>query len=126
MSAVNSIGRRGAVFLALLSACSGSTASLCDSAELKLTCTHSNGQCVEFSGLSTRDEEANASGCDPSGTPCPTAGRLGTCNIPPTGARTGVSCSPNAVINIRYFAPFTQADAQAACQNVPGATWTPN
>jgi hypothetical protein len=131
MRAAKSIGRRAAVFLALggatvLSACGGSSANLCDAAQLKLTCQHPNGQCVEFSGLSTSDEQSNASGCDTSGTPCPTAGRLGTCNIPPSGARTGVICSPNAVISIRYFAPFAQADAQSACQGVPGAIWTPN
>jgi len=69
-----------AVWLALvLSGCGSAAASLCDSAQLKLTCQHPNGQCVEFSGLSTSDQQANASGCDTSGTPCPTAGRLGTC-----------------------------------------------
>jgi hypothetical protein len=114
--------------LLLAHACggSGSTADLCDSAQLKVTCTHSNGQCVEFTGLSTSDEQANASGCDTTGTPCPTAGRLGTCNIPPSTPRSGVKCSPSAVINIRYFAPFAQADAQSLCQGIAGATWTPN
>ena len=107
-------------------ACGGSSSNLCDAAQLKATCRHPNGQCVEFSGLSTADEQANANGCDTSGTPCPTAGRLGTCNIPPSGARTGVSCSPKAVINIRYFAPFEQSQANLLCQGVPGATWTPN
>ena len=115
------------LLLATLSAaCSSQPLNLCDSAQLKLTCQHSNGQSVEFSGLSTSDQQANATGCDTAGAPCPAAGRLGTCNIPPNGARTGVTCSPNAVINIRYFAPFSQSAAQAACQNVPGTTWTPN
>ena len=110
----------------LSAACGGSSPNLCDSAQLKLTCQHSNGQCVEFSGLSTSDQQANATGCDATGAPCPTAGCLGTCEIPPTGANTGVTCSPNAVINVRYFAPFRQSDAQMACQGVPGAIWTPN
>ena len=100
MRAAKSIVWCGAICLVLVGmtvqpACGGTTgpaASLCDSAQLKLTFRHSNGQCVEFSGLSTSDEQANASGCDTSGTPCPTAGRLGTCNIPPSGARTGVTC----------------------------------
>jgi hypothetical protein len=134
MRAAKSIGWRGTVLLVLagatlLYACGGSSSSsanLCDSAQLKVTCHHPNGQCVEFSGLSTKDEQANASGCDTSGTPCPTAGRLGTCNIPPSGPGTGVACSPAAVINIRYFAPFAEADAQALCNGVSGAVWTPN
>lgn len=116
------------VLATLSAACAGSPPpqSLCDAAQLKLTCQHSNGQCVEFSGLSTSDWQANASGCDAAGAPCPTAGRLGTCTIPPMGARTGVTCSPQAVINIRYFAPFARSDAQTACQGVAGATWTPD
>ena len=116
------------VFLVVfLVACGGrSSPSTCDSAQYKVTCHNSNGQCVEFSGLSTSDWRANAAGCDTAGMPCPTAARLGTCNIPPTGARTNVNCSPNALINIRYFPPFAQNEAQRACQDVPGATWTPN
>ncbi len=120
------------VFLVVfLVACGGSSSptpapSTCDSAQFKVTCHNSNGQCVEFSGLSTSDLRANAAGCDTAGTPCATTGRLGTCNIPPTGARTNVHCSPNASINIRYFPPFSQNEAQTACQDVTGATWTPN
>lgn len=122
---------RLALLAFLVAACGGSAANLCDNLQLSLTCQYSNGQCVELTGLSTADQSSSQAGCHSRGGTqltglCPTSGRLGTCNIPPTGANTGVSCSPQAVINIRYFAPFQQADAATACHGVVGATWTPN
>lgn len=116
----------------LVSACAGSAPqNLCDSAQLTFTCSYTNGQCVEFTGLSTADRGSASGGCSSrSGTAlagaCPTGGRLGTCTIPPTGAHTDVSCSPNGHIDIRYFAPYAQSDAKTACTGVTGAVWTPN
>jgi hypothetical protein len=121
--------------LAMLFACSGAAppaADPCDSAQLPFACNlHSNGACREFTGLSTADRNWTQSVCERVGgtaliAACATASRLGTCNMPPTGANTWVSCSPHAQILTRYFAPYTQADAQTECNDVPGATWTPN
>jgi hypothetical protein len=126
MQRARSIGWWAALSVVLGGSACGGSGNLCDSAQLKTTCRFPNGQCVEFSGLSTADEQANANGCDTTGAPCPTAGRLGTCNLPPSTPRSGVSCSPHAVILIRYFSPFAQADAQSLCQGVAGAVWTPN
>jgi hypothetical protein len=111
---------------AVLCACGGSP---CDHASLSGVCTNPNGQCVEFSGLTTQDEASSQSFCVEHqgqwGTAlCPTANRLGTCQL--TGAQaTAVNCSPSAVVNIRYFSPFDAADAQRLCLGVPGV-WTPH
>jgi hypothetical protein len=101
----------------------------CDSAQLSLNCAYRQGQCVDFSGLSTADHSSAASGCDKRfGTEismlCPTASRLGTCVIPASDPMSDVTCSPQAVISIRYYPPFTAMSAQTACAVVSGAVWT--
>ncbi len=112
----------------LIAACSGSPSNPCDSAQLSLACSYMTGECVEFTGLSTEDHYTTQAGCRArSGTEltgsCPTAGRLGTCIIPPTGS---VTCSPSGHVAIRFFAPFTQAGAKTACDGIAGSTWTAN
>lgn len=113
--------------LLFLAACGG---SLCDGAQNAVTCQNPNGQCVEFTGLSTSDQRSvtfqctNNRGATISGA-CPTGGRLGTCVIPPSTPNSGVTCSPHGNIAIRYFAPFEAGNAQTLCTGVGGA-WTPN
>src|SRR5215470_20084063 len=97
--------------VAWLLSCGGSS-NLCDSAQSSQTCTYSNGQCVRFTGLSTADlhsvrQFCTSNSATQSDSACPTANRLGTCTIPPTGPGTGVTCSPQATIVISYFAPYT-------------------
>jgi len=45
--------------------------------------------------------------------------------IPTSTPNSGVSCSPQGKITIRYFAPFDAGNAQSLCAGV-GGTWTPN
>ena len=117
--------------MTLLAGCGGTAAATCDSAQLSTTCKQENGQCVEFSGLSSADNKSVSTNCTVthgvviSGL-CDTANRVGTCVIPAEGRNTGVTCSPNGHIAIRFFSPFSAADAQTQCQAVAGATWTPN
>ena len=118
------------LLLVALAAC-GQGTNPCDSAQLSFTCSYTNGQCVEFTGLSTADRDSNQTDCATRhGTAlngvCTTTGRLGTCVIPANGQNTGVTCSPSAHISIRYFAPETQSGAQAECTNVVNSVWTPN
>ena len=115
--------------LALLVGACGSSKNLCDTAQLSYTCGYHNGQCVEFTGLSTADLDSIQAFCaQHNGNvitgPCPTAGREGTCDDPPGDPNSGVTCSPHAVIEIRYFPPFDAANAQSLCNNIHG-TWTP-
>jgi hypothetical protein len=117
--------------LLFAAAACGSSHGNCDSALLPVTCRNPNGQCVEFTALSTHDSQSAQAGCVSRGGAtiagsCPTSGRLGSCTIPPDGPGTDVTCSPHATITIRYFAPFTAGDAQSACAGVSGAVWTPN
>jgi hypothetical protein len=112
-----------------LAACGGAP-NLCDTAQLSVICKNPNGQCVEFTGISTHDSNAAESQCNFNrGTethePCATAGRVGTCVIPNDTPNSSVTCSPNGHIAIRYFAPFSAASAQSLCNGVSGV-WTPN
>jgi hypothetical protein len=121
---------RGLASVILLAACGGAP-NLCNTAQLSFTCRNNNGQCVEFTGLSTHDSNSAESQCNFNrGTQlqgsCPTDARLGTCVIPNDTPNSGVTCSPNGQIAIRYFAPYTATSAQSACNTVPGAVWTPN
>jgi hypothetical protein len=126
--------RRVSLLLVLLAAACGGHNSGCDSANLSATCQIvSVGQCVEYSGLATVDASDVQSFCTThSGdwstavTSCTTAGRLGSCKIPAEGPNTEISCSPNAIVDIRYFSPYTAQSAQDACDGVSGAVWTPN
>ncbi len=118
------------VGLVLAAACGSGGDSDCDGAQLAVSCTNPNGQCVDFTGLSTADQSSAGAGCTrrggtPLGGSCPTASRLGTCTIPPTGANTDVTCSPHAQIQIRYFDPYTAASAQATCTGGYGAVRAP-
>src|SRR5262245_54694184 len=115
-------------------ACNGATVPTCDPAPGTLTGTCTNGavgQCVDFAGLGTSDAESVQNACENrNGTwgdaLCPSAGRVGTCTIPATDPNTDVFCSPNATIQLRYYAPhYDLAKAQAACAGAPGTTFTP-
>jgi hypothetical protein len=122
---------RHALLCTLVLCACGSDKLPYDNASLTLTCQYRQGQCVDFSGLSTADHASASTGCAHRfGTElsmlCPTASRLGTCTIPPTGPDTDVTCSAQAVIAIRYYAPFTADSAQSACSAVTGAVWTPD
>jgi hypothetical protein len=115
------------------SACgSGSTQAACDSANLAGMCNvGSLGQCSDFTGLSTSDRNSVQAFCtanrgDWEAATCATSGRLGTCTIPAEGPNTRITCSPNATVNIRYFAPYTADQAKGLCDGVTGSHWTPN
>jgi hypothetical protein len=122
------------ILAASLAACGGGSSpapSLCDLAQLSYTCGNPNGQCVEFTGLSTADRNSVQSGCTSHGGTavagaCTTSGRIGTCVIPTTTPNSGVTCSPSGHIAIRYFAPFTADQAKGLCDGVSGSNWTPN
>lgn len=113
----------------------GSTqVQVCDPAPASLTgtCTvQSAGQCVDFSGLGSSDHDSLIAYCGQLGgqwgtSPCPTAGRVGTCQTPPLGPRTGISCSGTAIILERYYPPnYTAATAQSICGTVTGSIFTP-
>lgn len=107
---------------------------VCDPAPAALTgtCTiQAAGQCVDFSGLGSSDRDALVAYCTQLGgrwgdVACPTAGRVGTCQTPPLGPRTGISCSTTAVILERYYPPnYTTASAQSVCATVSGSAFTP-
>jgi len=88
-------------------------------------------QCVDFSGLGSSDHDSLIAYCAQLGgqwgnSPCPAAGRVGTCQTPPLGPRTGISCSGTAIILERYYPPnYTAASAQSICGTVSGAIFTP-
>jgi hypothetical protein len=107
---------------------------VCDPAPGNLTgtCTvQSAGQCVDFSGLGTSDRDALITDCASLGgqwgtAPCPTANRVGTCQTPPLGPRTGISCSTTGIILERYYPPsYSTTSAQSICATVSGSTFTP-
>jgi hypothetical protein len=107
---------------------------VCDPAPASLTgtCTvQSAGQCVDFSGLGASDRDALVTYCASLGgqwgtAPCPTANRVGTCQTPPLGPRTGISCSTTATILERYYPPsYSTSSAQSICEIVSGSTFTP-
>lgn len=107
---------------------------VCDPAPASLTgmcAIHAAGQCVDFSGLGSSDRDSLVAYCNQLGgrwgdTACPTAGRVGTCQTPPLGPRTGISCSTTAVILERYYPPnYTTASAQSICATVSGSVFTP-
>jgi hypothetical protein len=120
--------------LLALAASSGCRTARCDASGATIaSCDISSaGQCVDFSGLRKTDETTQSELCTSYGgtwgsTPCPTAGRLGSCSLPPAqAAGGGLSCSSGATILERYYPPNeTAARAQGQCANVPGTTWTP-
>jgi hypothetical protein len=107
---------------------------VCDPAPGSLTgtCTvQSAGQCVDFSGLGTSDRDALITYCASLGgqwgtAPCPTANRVGTCQTPPLGPRTGISCSTTGIILERYYPPsYSTSSAQSICATVSGSMFTP-
>jgi hypothetical protein len=107
---------------------------VCDPAPASLTgtCTiQAAGQCVDFSGLGTSDRDALITYCGQLGgqwgtSPCPTANRVGTCQVPPLGPRTGISCSSTAILLERYYPPsYSTSSAQSICATVSGSTFTP-
>lgn len=107
---------------------------VCDPAPGSLTgtCTvQSAGQCVDFSGLGTSDRDALITYCAQLGgqwgtAPCPTANRVGTCQTPPLGPQTGISCSSTAILLERYYPPnYSTGSAQSICGTVSGSTFTP-
>jgi len=89
------------------------------------------GQCIDFSGLGASDRDALITLCGQLGgqwgtTPCPTTGRVGTCQVPPLGPRTGITCSASAGILERYYPPnYGTSSAQSICATVSGSTFTP-
>jgi hypothetical protein len=94
------------------------------------------GQCVDFSGLSTNDSRTANSGCvnrggswtgapDGGGTPCVTAGEVGTCGIPPNAPNIDLQCSPSGVVKQHFYPPVTPQQAQQICGTVDGGTFTP-
>ena len=120
-----------ALLAVLLAACGSSPAPTCDAQQLSVTCKNPNGQCVEFTGMSGFDAHTVSANCTIlhgaiANGACDTAGREGTCVIPNSTPNSGVTCSPQGHIAIRYFAPYGAAKAQSDCEGVPGATWTPN
>jgi hypothetical protein len=115
-------------------ATSSAQVQVCDPAPASLTGTcdiQSAGQCVDFSGLGSSDRDSLVSYCVQLGgrwgtSPCPVTGRVGTCQTPPLGPRTGISCSTTAVILERYYPPsYTTASAQSICATVTGSVFTP-
>src|SRR5262249_14071707 len=107
---------------------------VCDPAPASLsgTCVvQSAGQCIDFSGLGSSDSDSLVAYCSQLGGqwgigPCAIAGRVGTCQVPPLGARTGLSCSTTAVILERYYPPsYTTGSAQNICGTVSGSVFTP-
>jgi hypothetical protein len=103
-----------------------------DPGSLAGTCAiQSAGQCIDFSGLGTSDRDSLITYCGQLGgqwgtAPCPTAGRVGTCQTPPLGPRTGITCSGSAVILERYYPPnYSTSSAQGICATVGGSTFTP-
>ena len=88
------------------------------------------GQCVDFSSLGSSDQVSVRAFCLSVGgtwgsAPCPTTGRLGTCQVPPLGDGTEVHCSSTGLILERYYVPYTTMSAQDICATVPGAVFTP-
>ena len=114
-------------------ATSSAAVEVCDPAPGNLggTCTvHSVGQCVDFSSLGSSDQVSVRAFCLSVGgtwgsAPCPTTGRLGTCQVPPLGDGTEVHCSSTGLILERYYVPYTTMSAQDICATVPGAVFTP-
>jgi len=88
------------------------------------------GQCVDFSSLGSSDRDALVPYCAGLGgtwgtAPCSSTGRVGTCQVPPLGPRTGVTCSGSAVILERYYPPqYDASSARTVCGTVTGATFT--
>ena len=119
--------------LLLLDACgNGNSDKNCDSTPGNIAgvCNVPDvGQCTDFSGLGNSDattEEMMCQGNWGGLFTCSTSGRIGTCVIPPNGPRTGISCSPDASIEIRYYSShFTLQTAQSLCAQVPGSSFTP-
>ena len=117
--------------LLAVAACSSSTSPSCDSSPGTLggVCSIPNaGQCVDFAGLGTSDQQSAEAGCQGTwvSTPCTADGRIATCRIPPLGPNTNVHCSANAVIELRYYSSrYTLEQAQTLCNGVPGAVFTP-
>lgn len=111
-------------------ACGGtSNPDRCDAAEQSISCSNmaSLSQCLDFAGLSTKDYDYWLKSCTASSgsivSDCPTANRLGTCILPP---KDSVTCSPNASVSMRLFAPrYTAAEAKVICDDIPFATWVP-
>ena len=107
---------------------------VCDPAPGSLTGTcaiPSAGQCIDFSGLGSSDRDSLVAYCTQLGgtwgtAACPTANRVGTCQTPPLGPGTGISCSASAVILERYYPPnYSSSTAQSICATVTGSTFTP-
>ncbi len=123
--------------LAGLAGCGAGTVAKagCDSTPGNLTGTcnliSAHGQCVEWTGLGTSDQNSLKTFCATNAgtwgdSPCTTATRIGSCAIPPTDPGLGIHCSPSAVTNLHYFSNnYTLDSAKALCDGVAGTTWTP-
>jgi hypothetical protein len=105
----------------------------CDDKLFSVTCTYppAVGQCNEFTGLSTADEDGTQNGCLARGGvydagPCTTAGRIGSCFVPNTTPNIDVGCSPSSVIHVRYYSPYDMDAAVTACAAVIDGGFTPN
>jgi len=95
------------------------------------TCyVYRQGRCLDYANVSDLDAASLPEFCTAltgtwSNSPCPTDGRLGTCDIPPAVPSTGLECSPGATVLERFYPPsYTVSSAAGACGSLPGATFT--
>lgn len=114
------------------SASMAATVTVCDAAGLGGTCNiAAAGQCIDFGNLSSQDLASVQNVCRGfsgtfGNTACTSTSRVGRCQIPPLGPRTGVTCSPQGTILQSYYPPnYDQTSAQSACALVPGTVFTP-